>query len=130
LYSEVSGSQNEWRYIPVAALTVPQRPFVVNREGCSRLTVMLAEDASGMTLIMKESATTGQLRVEGLTRRESEVLIWVARGKSNEEIALILNMSLSTVKKHLQHIFEKLGVESRTAAAAVAMDNTGREDFR
>jgi len=53
-----------------------------------------------------------------LTDRESEVLLWVARGKTNRDIAEILGMSPRTVNKHLEHIFEKLGVETRTAAAA------------
>ncbi|MEZ5729046.1 MAG: helix-turn-helix transcriptional regulator [Burkholderiaceae bacterium] len=55
-----------------------------------------------------------------LTPRESEVLVWVARGKTNRDIADILGMSPRTVNKHLEHVFEKLGVETRTAAAAVA----------
>ena len=55
-----------------------------------------------------------------LTARESEVLLWVARGKTNRDIADILGMSPRTVNKHLEHIFEKLGVETRTAAAAAA----------
>jgi DNA-binding CsgD family transcriptional regulator len=52
----------------------------------------------------------------GLTQREAEVLAWVAQGKSNPEVAIILGMSARTVQKHLEHVFEKLGVESRTAA--------------
>ena len=55
-----------------------------------------------------------------LTARESQVLLWVARGKTNRDIADILGMSPRTVNKHLEHIFEKLGVETRTAAAAAA----------
>jgi DNA-binding NarL/FixJ family response regulator len=55
-----------------------------------------------------------------LTARESEVLLWVARGKTNRDIADILGMSPRTVNKHLEHVFEKLGVETRTAAAAAA----------
>ncbi|NJD69762.1 MAG: hypothetical protein C3F12_00360 [Candidatus Methylomirabilota bacterium] len=54
----------------------------------------------------------------GLTRREVEVLIWVSDGKTNAEIGQILSRSPRTVQKHLEHIFEKLGVETRTAAAA------------
>lgn len=54
----------------------------------------------------------------GLTRREIEVLTWVAGGKSNAAIGLILGASPRTVQKHLEHIFEKLGVETRTAAIA------------
>ena len=55
-----------------------------------------------------------------LTPRESEVLSWLAKGKTNRDIADILGMSPRTVNKHLEHIFEKLGVETRTAAAALA----------
>lgn len=55
-----------------------------------------------------------------LTARETEVLLWVARGKTNRDIAEILGMSPRTVNKHLEHVFEKLGVETRTAAAAAA----------
>ncbi len=57
----------------------------------------------------------------GLTLRESEVLYWVAKGKTNRDIGDILGSSPATVKKHLERIYEKLGVETRTAAAAVAM---------
>jgi DNA-binding CsgD family transcriptional regulator len=54
-----------------------------------------------------------------LTQREVEVLLWVAKGKTNRDIADILGMSPRTVNKHLEHIYVKLGVETRTAAAAV-----------
>jgi len=53
-----------------------------------------------------------------LTQREVEVLMWVARGKTNKDIGEILGMSPRTVNKHLEHIYVKLGVETRTAAAA------------
>ena len=56
-----------------------------------------------------------------LTERESDVLFWIANGKSNREAAEILNMSPRTVNKHLEMIFPKLGVENRTAAAGVAL---------
>jgi DNA-binding NarL/FixJ family response regulator len=56
-----------------------------------------------------------------LTLRESEVLKWIARGKSNRDIAEILNLSPRTVNKHLDNIYAKLGVENRTAAAALAV---------
>lgn len=55
-----------------------------------------------------------------LTPRETEVLSWLAKGKTNRDIAEILGMSPRTVNKHLEHIFEKLGVETRAAAAALA----------
>lgn len=56
----------------------------------------------------------------GLTRRENEVLYWVAMGKTNDEIATIIGARPLTVKKHLEHIYEKLEVPNRTAAAVVA----------
>lgn len=56
----------------------------------------------------------------GLTPREAEVLGWVARGKTNAEIAAALFISPHTVRKHLENLFEKLGVRTRTAAAAHA----------
>lgn len=56
----------------------------------------------------------------GLTSREAEVLGWVARGKTNAEIAAALFISPHTVRKHLEHTFEKLGVRTRTAAVAYA----------
>ena len=56
----------------------------------------------------------------GLTIRESEVLSWLSKGKTNRDIAQILGLSPRTVDKHLEQIYAKLGVENRTAAAAVA----------
>ncbi|EEF60125.1 response regulator transcription factor [Pedosphaera parvula] len=58
----------------------------------------------------------------GLAPREAEVLLWVTQGKSNGDIASILGISEWTVKKHLLHIFEKLGVESRNAATLRALE--------
>ena len=62
----------------------------------------------------------------GLTDREAEVLLWVAQGKSNAEIATILGAAENTVKKHLQNIFEKLGIESRNAATVRALETLSR----
>jgi len=60
-----------------------------------------------------------------LTPREAEVLYWVAKGKTNRDIGDILEMSPRTVNKHLEHVFGKLGVETRTAAANLAISKTG-----
>lgn len=56
-----------------------------------------------------------------LTAREAEVLLWIANGKTNREIGMILDMSPRTVNKHLEQVFRKLGVENRTSAAASAL---------
>jgi DNA-binding response OmpR family regulator/DNA-binding CsgD family transcriptional regulator len=60
-----------------------------------------------------------------LTQREAEVLLWIARGKSNRDVAEILTLSPRTVNKHLEQIFNKLGVENRTSAAALATRTLG-----
>ena len=58
----------------------------------------------------------------GLTPREAEVLLWTAQGKTNVEIGTILGMSDLTVKQHLGHVFEKLGVEGRNPATLRALE--------
>jgi len=60
-----------------------------------------------------------------VTEREAEVLLWVARGKSNRDIAEILDLSPRTVNKHLEQIYAKLGVENRASAAALAVRTIG-----
>lgn len=57
----------------------------------------------------------------GLTAREAEVLLWIAQGKSNRDVAVILDCSPRTVNKHLEQIYGKLGVDNRTAAAMLAV---------
>jgi len=58
----------------------------------------------------------------GLTPRAAEALLWVAQGKTNSDIATILGITESTVKKHVQEMFEKLGVETRGAATVRALE--------
>lgn len=57
----------------------------------------------------------------GVTKRESEVFLWLAKGKTNREIAQIIGMSPRTVNKHLEQLFKKLSVDNRTSAAAMAI---------
>ncbi len=57
----------------------------------------------------------------GLTSREAEILLWVAKGKANKEISDILLISPRTVNKHLERVFDKLGVENRASAASLVM---------
>jgi len=70
-------------------------------------------------------ATSAELEPLGLTPREAEILLWVSQGKTNPEIAVILGIGLTTVKKHLEATFAKLGVENRTSAAALALEKLG-----
>jgi DNA-binding NarL/FixJ family response regulator len=57
----------------------------------------------------------------GLTARETEVLSWIAQGKTNHEIGVILSASTGTICKHVEHILCKLDVKNRTAAAVIAL---------
>jgi DNA-binding response OmpR family regulator/DNA-binding CsgD family transcriptional regulator len=57
----------------------------------------------------------------GLTDREADVLLWISRGKANREISEILGISPRTVNKHLEQVFEKMGIENRASAAAAAV---------
>lgn len=63
----------------------------------------------------------------GLTPREAEILMWIARGKTNRDVGQILGSSPRTINKHLEHIFEKLGVVTRAAAVAAALDRMRSE---
>lgn len=70
-------------------------------------------------------AQGSRLASAALTPRETEVLSWIAKGKTNRDVAEILGMSPRTVNKHLEHVYEKLGVETRAAAAALASRELG-----
>ena len=76
-------------------------------------------------IVMREVSDAAVIRSLGLvfslTAREAEVLYWVVKGKINRDIGEILGASPATVKKHLERIHAKLGVETRTAAAAMAL---------
>jgi DNA-binding response OmpR family regulator/DNA-binding CsgD family transcriptional regulator len=87
-------------------------------------------DEQWLILIREESelAQTQALRdVFKLTKRESEVLYWATLGKTDKIISEILGSSPRTVNKHMEHVLVKLGVESRTAAAALAINKLHRE---
>jgi DNA-binding CsgD family transcriptional regulator len=73
----------------------------------------LAVQRLGDTLLLRETHSETEL-----TAREQEVLTWVARGKTNAQIAELLWLAPSTVRKHLENVYGKLGVTTRTAAAA------------
>jgi len=97
-------------------------PFVV-RQDSAKLTVRRVEGDSRILLLLGEEKDAGQrdhLRSCHLTAREEEILQWITKGKSNSAIAILLGLAPGTVKLHVGHILEKLGVENRTAAALLA----------
>ncbi|MFT5532753.1 MAG: DNA-binding NarL/FixJ family response regulator [Burkholderiaceae bacterium] len=99
-------------------------PLRVQREEAALCIRFSRGERSGdLLLLLDESAPVkpASPALDGyqLTPREHDVLTWLAKGKTNRDIADILGMSPRTVNKHLEHIFVKLGVETRTAAAAL-----------
>jgi DNA-binding NarL/FixJ family response regulator len=107
------------RYLDVENGRLPERlldrqELVVTRSG-RRLTVRIARVGALHVLLLGES----DARLEKLTPRERQILDRVAHGKANDEIAVELRIASATVAKHLEHVYEKLGVRNRTAAAAL-----------
>jgi DNA-binding response OmpR family regulator len=91
----------------------------MGKSGPNEFLLRLAKDSS-LDLPAKFSSELG------LTTREGEVLSWLSKGKTNRDIAQILGLSPRTVDKHLEQIYAKLGVENRTAAAAIATNASRR----
>jgi len=103
-------------------------PLVVESSR-GRLTVREATAARpGSLLVLEEerAPSTESLRALGLTRRQSEVLHLLAKGRGTEEIATDLYISHQTVRKHLEHIYLRLGVHTRAAAVAKAREKPER----
>jgi DNA-binding NarL/FixJ family response regulator len=105
--------------------TAAAQPLTIIR-GAARL-ILTATDVRSpeqWMIVLREESDTARVQalmaLFRLTQRESEVLHWVIQGKTNRDIGDILGMSPRTVNKHLEHVFEKLGVETRTAAATLA----------
>jgi DNA-binding CsgD family transcriptional regulator len=106
------------------ALPVARQPLTIDREG-RRLTVRLVSQPPDSILLVDETATrvepAGLVRL-GLSSREAEVLALATAGKTNPAIAGILRISPRTVQTHLERVYRKLGVETRTAAAGRALE--------
>jgi DNA-binding response OmpR family regulator/DNA-binding CsgD family transcriptional regulator len=83
-------------------------------------------DEGEWLLMLREESDVAQMKILmaafKLTMREAEVLYWLVKGKTSRDIGSILGTSPRTVNKQLEHVFEKLGVETRTAAAARAIE--------
>ena len=100
------------------------RSPLVCKKNNKRLVVRLLSQPGANLILMEEERALPDVHIAailGLTVRESEVLNWIANGKTNHEIGIILGLHTATVKKHVEHIFTKLGVENRTAAAKLAL---------
>lgn len=117
---------------PPSVGTVPAYPRFHLDQGARRLSFDLhqqvgdSEGGGDWLIVMREASDVAVIHTMGLafklTAREAEVLYWVVKGKINRDIADILGASPATVKKHLERVFAKLGVETRTSAAAMAIN--------
>lgn len=102
-------------------------PRLAVEQGARRLSIRLHQQTGDgdWLIVMREVSDAAVIESMSLafklTAREAEVLYWVVKGKINRDIAEILGSSPATVKKHLERVFAKLGVETRTAAAGRAM---------
>jgi len=105
----------------VRTRTLDARALTARRLG----SVGLGEVMWLLSLEANDAQPPSRLSTASLTPRETEVLSWIAKGKTNRDVGEILGMSPRTVNKHLEHVFEKLGVETRAAAAALASRELG-----
>ncbi len=114
--------------------TAPLSPSPLRLErGGERLTVYLLPDVDGRQALFlrresRDSPPEQPGAGLGLTRRQQEVLRWVAEGQTNQQVALRLGVSARTVQKHLRLIYDRLGVATRTAAAKRLLQQTRPED--
>jgi DNA-binding CsgD family transcriptional regulator len=91
--------------------------------------VAFDDQAGEISVIFDERRDFGvdELRAWGLTERQAEILLWAYKGKSDEMIGLLCGISTRTVQKHLEHIFRKLGVESRLSAIQLTREFLNRQ---
>lgn len=123
------------------ALREPLAGFLADDPTTGRITLDVGDTRLGCALLRRISGDEWLFRLseqrEGdkerllgerhrLTSREAEVLLWISRGKQNREVSEILNISPRTVNKHLEQIFQKMGVENRASAAAMAVSTLSR----
>ncbi|WP_431110733.1 response regulator transcription factor [Variovorax paradoxus] len=123
----------EWlrRHAPDARQKGIEPPALSVVQGASSLSLRLHrqtgqdDDGDEWMIVMREISDTAVIEAMSLslklTAREAEVLYWVVKGKTNKDIGEILGSSPATAKKHLERVYVKLGVETRTAAAGVAI---------
>ncbi len=119
------------RHLPDAERQI-EPPRLTVEQGPRRLTLRLHQQTEGgdsggdWLIVMREISDDAVIEAISLsfklTAREAEVLYWVVKGKVNRDIGDILGASPATVKKHLERVYAKMGVETRTAAAGRAMN--------
>jgi len=103
-------------------------PLRIQQDGKQLTIRLVVEQMAERYLLLLEEQTLSLLKsleLLGLSQRETEVLAWVMQGNDNKAIAAQLSVGRSTVRKHLESIFHKLGIQSRTEAIAYALEKLG-----
>lgn len=105
-------------------------PLYIQQAGRQLIVRLIPDPINQQYLLLLEeeelqSFSISALESLGLTKREAEVLFWIAKDKSNAGIAKVLGCSEGTVRKHLEHLYGKLSVQTRTAAVMVALEKLG-----
>jgi DNA-binding CsgD family transcriptional regulator len=103
-------------------------PLRIQQDGKQLVIRLVVDPIAAQYLLLLEEQTRSlsqSLDLLGLSQRETEVLFWVMQGKDNNAIATQLSVGKSTVRKHLESIYRKLGVQSRTEAIAYALEQLG-----
>ncbi len=120
-----------WVRAAAASATEPPPDAIIVSAGAMRIRFrFLSRVSDDEVLLVLQQAAASEVERDGvgklqkrfyLTAREAEVLYWLSCGKANRDIAEILGMSPRTVNKHLEHVYRKVGVESRAAAVSIAV---------
>jgi len=116
----------DWLRAKASPAAEPNRPLIVRRSDTSLSIRFYPQQLPGLNLLtfhrQQITPTLEDIKPLGLSRRESEVLLWIAQGKTNAEISRILYINRRTVDWHVQSILSKLGVENRMSAALLVAD--------
>jgi DNA-binding response OmpR family regulator/DNA-binding CsgD family transcriptional regulator len=116
---------HEWLQVTLNRPLPPASLEITGNEGRMTCTLHGRTDEGECLVVLREESDVAMTKALAdafrLTVREAEVLYWLIYGKTNRDIGDILGISHRTINKHTENLFEKLGVETRTAAAAVAM---------
>lgn len=115
--------RGEQKVIGIDGLSKPVEVHFIGQSGADEWLFRLVDpERPTETAVLKQAFP--------LTDRETEVLLWISKGKTNREIGMILSTSPRTINKHLEQVFKKLGVENRTTAATLALQQLNRQDVQ
>jgi DNA-binding CsgD family transcriptional regulator len=106
------------------------KPLSIEQQEQRLIVRLIPDRIKGRYLLLLEekkmpSLSAVELELMELTKREAEVLFWATQDKSDKEIASVLGLTIGTVKKHLEHIYQKFSVHTRTAAVIHALKGLG-----